>query len=444
VLTVAYCRVSTDEQAAEGFSIDGQAEKLRAYAALRELGPVTVIEDPGRSGKDLNRPGLRQVLDAVERGHVSNILIWRLDRLSRNLGDLIELADQFGKAGVGLYSFTEQLDLSSATGRMQFNILGTFAQFYREQLAENVKMGTAQGARQGKWMNRAKTGYSMVDGDLMPNDDAPIVRRIFRLRAAGLSYRDIESDVGVKYSTVRAILLSRIYLGEVLHGGQWYPGNHEALITEEEFRAATRGHIAGSRRSKNILSGRVACGLCGRREVIQYAPDGRALYRCHHRGRGCKQPARTAQGLLKAALLGLRLISSDHELREAIREELRRSGRQQAKRSRPDAVSDSLPQLSRKRQKLLDLYYSERSHPSSSSSRSNALPLRSLRPPRSRLSLNTWRRLAASSRNGSRRWPPSSQSSTSIGSGPQRPRPSDGRSSRSCSNPWRSFLTTSR
>jgi site-specific DNA recombinase len=113
VLTVAYCRVSTEEQAAEGFSIKGQAEKLQAYAELHDLGPVTVIEDPGGSGKSLDRPGLQQVLSMVDRGHVAHLLVWRLDRLSRNLGDLILLAERFGKAGVALHSFTERLDLSS-------------------------------------------------------------------------------------------------------------------------------------------------------------------------------------------------------------------------------------------------------------------------------------------------------------------------------------------
>jgi site-specific DNA recombinase len=84
MLTVAYCRVSTEEQAADGFSIEGQAEKLRGYSDLHNIGPV--IEDPGRSGKDMERPGLQQLLAMVEQGHVSHILIWRLDRLSRNLG----------------------------------------------------------------------------------------------------------------------------------------------------------------------------------------------------------------------------------------------------------------------------------------------------------------------------------------------------------------------
>ncbi|MFH1330027.1 MAG: recombinase family protein, partial [Actinomycetota bacterium] len=89
MLTVAYCRVSTEEQAAEGFSIEGQADKLRAYADLHDLGPVTVIQDPGGSGRSLDRPGLQQVLGMIDRGHVAHLLVWRLDRLSRNLGDLI-------------------------------------------------------------------------------------------------------------------------------------------------------------------------------------------------------------------------------------------------------------------------------------------------------------------------------------------------------------------
>ncbi len=152
MLTVAYCRVSTEEQAAEGFSIAGQADKLRVYAELHDLGEVTVIADPGLSGKNLERPGLQQLLHMVDEGHVANVMTWRLDRLSRNLGDLIMLADRFGQANVALHSFTEKIDLSSATGRMFYNILGSFAQFYREQLAENVRMGMQQAVRQGKWV----------------------------------------------------------------------------------------------------------------------------------------------------------------------------------------------------------------------------------------------------------------------------------------------------
>lgn len=362
MLTVAYCRVSTEEQAEEGFSIDGQAEKLRAYASLRDLGPVTVIDDPGRSGKDLNRPGLQRLLLAVGEGHVSNVLVWRLDRLSRDLGDLIGLADRFGQAGVALHSFTEQLDLSSATGRMFYNILGSFAQFYREQLAENVKMGMQQAIQQGRWLNRPKTGYDLVDGELVPNADAEVVREIFRLRAAGESWREIESRTGVKYSTVGSIVRSRIYLGEVQSRDQWFPGRHESLVTVEEWTAAQRAHLPGRRRSTDLLSGRVRCGMCGRIATVQYNRDGLVLYRCHHRGQGCSQPARSGRGLLRVALMGLRLLGSSEELRQAIRRELNRAGRpaRQGGGRTGQRSAVALGQLAKNRSKLLDLYYEEK------------------------------------------------------------------------------------
>lgn len=117
---------------------------------------------------------------------------------------------------------------------------GSFAQFYREQLAENVRMGMQQAIRQGKWINRPKTGYNLREGVLVPNDEAVVVREIFRLRAEGLSHQRIEDRTGVKYSTVRQILLSRIYLGEVLLNGEWFPGKHEPLVTQAEFDAAHR------------------------------------------------------------------------------------------------------------------------------------------------------------------------------------------------------------
>jgi site-specific DNA recombinase len=360
MLNVAYCRVSTEEQAAEGFSIDGQAEKLRTYAELHDLGPVTVVEDPGRSGKDLDRPGLQQVLAMVEAGHVRNVLVWRLDRLSRNLGDLILLADRFARAEVGLHSFTEKLDLSSATGRMFYNILGAFAQFYREQLAENVRLGMHQAARQGKWVNRPKMGYDLVDGELVPNGDAPIVQRIFELRSQGASYARIEELTGVKFSTARAIVHSRIYLGEVLLNGEWFPGRHAPLVKIEEFVAAHRGFVPGWRRqSRHVLAGRVRCGLCGRVATVRSGKEGRPLFRCRHRGEGCAQPSRSAVGLVRAALLGLNLVARDMQLQEAIRRHLTRlQGPEKASKARKSVTG--IEALEERRRKLLELYYADR------------------------------------------------------------------------------------
>jgi len=361
MLTVAYCRVSTEEQAAEGFSIEGQADKLRTYAELHDLGNVVVIADPGLSGKNLDRPGLRRLLAMIEEGHVANVLTWRLDRLSRNLADLILLADRCGQAGVALHSFTERIDLSSATGRMFYNILGSFAQFYREQLAENVRMGMHQAARQGRWVNRPPTGYDLADGVLIANDKAPVVRRIFTMRAEGASHKVIADATGVNHSTVLSILRNRVYLGHTKIRDEWFPGLHEPLVTDAEFDAAHRGRIKGRRRGRDLLSGHVRCGLCHRVMTIDQRDDGRTLYRCRHRGQGCRIPRRPTGALLEAALLGLQLLGHDSELQEAIRREMERGradGREAGARTAPSRRTSPETLLDRRR-KLLGLYYAE-------------------------------------------------------------------------------------
>lgn len=360
VLTVAYCRVSTEEQADEGFSIEGQTDKLRMYASLRDLGEITVISDPGLSGKNLKRPGLEQLLGAVEAGHVSHVIVWRLDRLSRNLGDLILLADLFGERAVGLHSVSENLDLSSASGRMFYNVLGSFAQYFREQLSENVKMGNERAVKEGRWINRPKTGYDLVDRVLVPNSDASRVQEIFRLRGKGQSYRAIEEQTGIKYSTVCAILDSRIYLGEVLHKGKWFSGSHEAIITDEEWHAAHRRFGKGVQPSRDVLSGRVICGLCGRRMAVQQNGKGSVTYKCRHRGEGCDQPARSTKGLARAAVFGLSLLGRDERLQDAIRRRLAggtRAAPGRARRGRRPAPAEALGALSAKRRSLLDLFY---------------------------------------------------------------------------------------
>ncbi len=339
MLTVAYCRVSTEEQAAEGFSIAGQADKLRVYAELHDLGEVTVIADPGVSGRNLERPGLQKLLRMVDEGHVANVLTCRLDRLSRNLGDLIMLADRFGQAGVALHSFTEKIDLSSATGRMFYNILGSFAQFYREQLAENVRMGMQQAVPAGQ-----------VD---QPSEDRLRPRRRRARPQRNGARRTAHLHLALPRPEPRHH--RRRHRCEVLDGAD-HPrlshlprqGPDERRVVPraprhdhrpEQFAAAHRGRIKGRARGQDLLSGKVRCGLCKRLMSLDQNGEGRMLYRCQHRGQGCAQPRRTNHGLIRAAVLGLRLISD-------------------ARRSRH--VVDL---LEGERRKLLRLYYDDRIGP---------------------------------------------------------------------------------
>lgn len=193
---------------------------------------------------------------------------------------------------------------------------------------------------------------------------APIVRRIFAMRGNGASQGEIADSSGVKYSTVIAILHSRVYLGEVLLNGEWYPGHHDPIITPAVFEAAHRGRIKGRRRGKDLLAGKVRRGLCLRLMAIDGNGEGRRMYRCHHRGEGCSQPRRTVEGLVRAAVLGLQLIGEDDQLQEAIRRELERH-RAPAQRAVGAGAAGRSTQkevegLEVQRRKLLRLYYEDR------------------------------------------------------------------------------------
>jgi hypothetical protein len=125
-------------------------------------------------------------------------------------------------------------------------------------------------------VNRPKTGYDLVDGELVPNEMAPVVRRIFTTRGEGGSQGKIAESTGVKYSTVLSILGSRIYLGEVQMNGEWFAGHHEGIITPKAFAAAHRGRVRGRARGTDLLSGRVRCGLCQRLMALDQNGEGLA------------------------------------------------------------------------------------------------------------------------------------------------------------------------
>lgn len=122
-----YCRVSTLEQATEGYSIGVQKEKLSAYAAAQSYDVADIYSDEGFSGKDLHRPAMERLITDVENKRIDIVLIYKLDRLSRHVKDVLELVELFDKYSVTLYSLTENLDLSSPFGRAA---LGRF-QSYR-------------------------------------------------------------------------------------------------------------------------------------------------------------------------------------------------------------------------------------------------------------------------------------------------------------------------
>lgn len=318
---VSYSRVSTEEQAMHGFSLDAQEEKNIQYIQDHGWEFVGSYVDPGKSGKDLNRPDIQKLLQDVEDGKIDVIVVHKLDRLTRNIGDLHFLINLFDKKGIQLHSITEKLDTSNAMGRMFVYILGIFAQWYRENLAEEVVKGQLIKHKQGKRVALGHIyGYDVVDGKLKVNPvEAEYVRRIFELYVyKGYGYdklcqylnKHTVSKTGRAWvpSTVKGMLQNVTYIGK----NSWKPknapeeeriitdGDHEPILDEELFNMAQkqmerRRKLEMSRSSYHYpFSSIIKCGECGASYVshntVKRRNDRKAYtnYRCLNRkGKKC-------------------------------------------------------------------------------------------------------------------------------------------------------------
>jgi DNA invertase Pin-like site-specific DNA recombinase len=204
---IGYVRVSTEEQAREGLSLEAQRERLTAYCRAMGHELVGVETDAGVSGKVApdRRPGMALALAAVERKEASGIVAVKLDRLSRSTRHVLDLVERAERKGWQLHSVGEQLDTGSACGRLIVTILGALAQMEREQVGERTRDGMAQLLREGR--TRSSTvpfGWRRVVGDARRLEAEPkeqvILAEMLELRAGGLGVKAIEkrlAEMGV-------------------------------------------------------------------------------------------------------------------------------------------------------------------------------------------------------------------------------------------------------
>lgn len=230
-ITIGYVRCSTDEQATTGTSIDSQTQRIEQYAAAMGLEVSQMVSDPGWSAKTLLRPGIGQIIEAVKRGEVETVIVLKLDRITRSLADLQALLALFDRHDVRLLSVAEVLDTRSAAGKMLINILGTFAQFEREQTSERTSLGLATKRRNGTAYGRVPFGYRRIDNTLVPYaPEQAALAQVRRMFDEGVSYARIAAWLddnghkppqgGTKWhaTSVRKLCLSKAFsegVGEV-------------------------------------------------------------------------------------------------------------------------------------------------------------------------------------------------------------------------------------
>ena len=194
---IGYVRVST-KQAETGVSLEAQAGKIRAMAAVHSAELLDVIVDGGESAKSLQRPGMERLLALVDSREVEAVIIAKLDRLTRSVRDLCELLERFERRGVALISVAESLDTSSAAGRLVLNIMTAVSQWEREAIGERTRDAMSHKRSNGERVGNIAYGYRLSsDGTHLEADGAEqaVVVRIATLRQAHKTLREIARDL---------------------------------------------------------------------------------------------------------------------------------------------------------------------------------------------------------------------------------------------------------
>ena len=253
-----YCRVSSDERLEQEFnSIDAQKEAGQSYvASQRSEGWIPVVDDyddPGFSGGNTERPGLKRLMVDIERGLVDIVVVYKIDRLTRSLADFSKMVEVFERQGVSFVSVTQQFNTTTSMGRLMLNVLLSFAQFEREVTGERIRDKIAASKRKGLWMGGVPPlGYDVASRLLVINEtEADLVRRIFGemltigsptriaqgLASEGITTKawttqdgQVRSGTQIDRKYLYKLLRNRIYLGELSHKGSWFPGAHAPII----------------------------------------------------------------------------------------------------------------------------------------------------------------------------------------------------------------------
>ncbi len=196
---LGYVRVSTEQQADGGVSLDAQREKLRAYAVAMDLELVAILEDAGVSAKTLARPALQEALRRLEAGEADGLLVCKLDRLTRSVRDLGDLVDRYFATRWSLLSVADSIDTRSAAGRLVLNVLASVSQWEREATGERTKEALAHLRREGVRLGREGLGWCrLTEADANGrrvvadiDDEGRTVARLLELHREGRSLRAI-------------------------------------------------------------------------------------------------------------------------------------------------------------------------------------------------------------------------------------------------------------
>lgn len=195
---VGYVRVSTEDQAKEGVSLDNQKSKIMAYCQLKDLELREVIEDAGISAKNLRREGVQKVLRLARRKEIDAVVVYKLDRIFRSTVDALETTKAFDKWGVSFHSIEETLDTRSAMGRFFFTLTAALAEMERRLIGERTKAALAhKRSKSEKTGGDIPFGYDLTPEGLLTKNEGEqrVIRFIRKIHGQGFSLRRICSEL---------------------------------------------------------------------------------------------------------------------------------------------------------------------------------------------------------------------------------------------------------
>jgi len=305
-----YCRKSNDENLVNNVtSLDAQRSCCRSYIAIQKANQWVeypeVYDDPAESGKNLKRPAMQRLLKRIAEGGIDGVIVYKLDRLTRNSKDFIGLLELFEKHNVAFISATESLDTKSPQGRLMTSILVNFAQYSRETDVVRAQDFHLARAKKGLWSaGLYPLGYDLKEKMLVVNEkEAELVNRIFNMYVEYQStvrvaqelndlgfHRKVYKTKGGKsfggrpfnMDGVLRILQCRLYIGFIQNRltNKEFPGQHKpivdtALFNQVQELLATRNHRGGevhytANKHGFLLKGLLTCGECGNAIVATF------------------------------------------------------------------------------------------------------------------------------------------------------------------------------
>jgi site-specific DNA recombinase len=308
-----YTRKSSEEGLEQEFnSLDAQREACEAYiASQRSEGWVLVrdrYDDGGISGGTLDRPGLQRLLADIEDGLVDVVVVYKIDRLSRSLMDFSKLVEVFDRNGVTFVSVTQSFNTTTSMGRLTLNVLLSFAQFEREVTAERIRDKVRASRMKGLWMGGVPPyGYRVENRKLVIDETAAAqVRWVFErfleigsctVLAREWTARGLRTPRGnrIDKKYLYRMLGNRVYLGEAVHKGQAYPGEHAAIIDRDLWDKVHAILTESPRKRAASTRAQTPALLKG----LLYGPDGAAFSPTHTRKGGKLYRYYVSQTVLK-------------------------------------------------------------------------------------------------------------------------------------------------